>query len=1300
MAESIRVLIVEDLPTDAELSEREIRKALGSCEFLRVETREEYLAALDNFCPAFIVSDYQLPLFDGMTALKLAVERCPDVPFIVLTGSMNEDTAVECMKAGAWDYVIKEHVKRMGSAVQNALERQRVRIERKQAEDTLRANEALVRGILENAQDAYIRADQSGRIVMVSPSTVSLYGYDSIQEMIGLPTIVLYESEEERRTFMEELRQQTSVRDRVGKARRKDGGLFWVSLNARFFSNEQGEVLGAECFVRDISRRIQAEDEVRKSELRFRSLIEEAPVAISVSRDGIGLYANRQWLTTFGLQGQEESVGRPVADYFAPQCREESRERSRRRSQGLPVPTSFESIGLRCDGSQFPMYMSVTQAQLSDGMANVSFLTDITERKRAEEALRCSEAEYRSLFENSIMAVSQALPDGRLIRANPACARMYGYSSPADMIAAVHDVGKLYANPDDRTEVMRFLSEKGVMEPREFPVVRRDGSQFVVLASARAVRDEGGNLICYQAEHVDITERKRAEQAQAQRHREMAAINQVITATTSTLDLQQVLDSLLDNLRALSGANRASVMLLDQKTDLLISAAARGSDGPLPATLRLASGEGAAGRVIESAKPLIIPNIRMSSQFVQPSEAQTNPRSRLSEALGYAGFPLISRGRMIGVASLITTTPRDFLPEEMNFIETICGVAAVSIDNALAHREIRRHAEKLSSEFAIHRDYAENVLRSISDGVVTVDAARRIESWSQGAEAITGYTAQEVIGKLCGEIFQELGADGKPVLCHTKDCPFDEIERTRKPYPAREMACLHKNGQQIAIGMSASPLFDDKGEFQGIVRIFRDVSRERALIDGIRRASQAKSVFLANMSHEIRTPMNAILGFSQILLKDPALAANQRQHLGIIARSGEHLLELIDDILEMSKIEAGRTPLAPASFNLRGLITDLTSMFRMRAESKGLDFAVTVAPDGPAVLLADDKKLRQILINLLGNAIKFTDKGSVRCAVAIRREADGVLRLAVDVEDTGLGVAAIDAERIFRAFERADAGAGVGGAGLGLAISRQFARLMGGDITVESEVGQGSRFRLDVPVAVGTSGGSTPSELRRRVVGIKSGLGPFHVLVVDDEPTNRLVLVEMLRAVGFGTREATSGEEALTLATEWSPDAILMDIRMPGMGGLEAIRRWRAREPQRRIPIVAVSASAFEDDRRQALAAGASDFLGKPFRESELLEKLRAGLGIEYVYLAATPREAAEPGGPDDATAGRLRVLLPAKTVEQLRQAAGSADYGRIIGILDAVASTAPEVATVLREIVERFDYPALLDRIGAKDER
>ncbi len=793
-------------------------------------------------------------------------------------------------------------------------------------------------------------------------------------------------------------------------------------------------------------------------------------------------------------------------------------------------------------------------------------------------------------------------------------------------------------------------------------------------------------------------ERKLAEREQARRQQEIAAINQVVTATTSTLDVQQILDTFVENLRTLSSADRASVMLLDPKTDLLTAAAARGSEGPLPAELRLARGEGAAGRVIQGAKPLIVPDVRRFPQFVPSHESDTDSGSHVQRALSYAGFPLVSRGRIIGVVSLITTAPRDFAPEEITFIETICGTAAVSIDNALAHQELQRRAEKLTGEMAIHRSYAENVLGSIADGVATTDTSKRIVSWNPGAETIMGYTAEQAIGKPCSEIFREVGEDGE-CIDRGGDCIFDEIRRSQKPCPAREISTVRSNGQRVALSMSAAPLFDDKGELQGIVRIFRDFSYERELVDSVQRASRAKSLFLANMSHEIRTPMNAILGFSQILLKEPELSQSQRQNLDVINRSGEHLLSLIDDILEMSKIEAGRTPLAPSNFNLRGLLRDLTSMFRLRADSKGLAFTVRVAGGVPAVLLADEKKLRQILINLLSNAIKFTDRGTVACSVNARREGDGSLWLVVGVEDTGPGVSAGDAERIFSAFEQTQTGARAGGTGLGLTISREFARLMGGDITLESEVGRGSHFRLHVPVVVGTLGEPTPVALRSRVVGIRSGLGPFRILVVDDRPENRLLMVEMLKAVGFRTREAANGEEAVTMATEWSPNAILMDVRMPGTDGLTAIRRLRALESQIRIPIIAVSASAFEDDRTQALAAGATDFLGKPFREFELLEKLRAALSIEYVYVARTLQEEPEPSDSLDVLARPRPVLLSSQTSEQLRQAAGSADYGRIIEILDVLAGTAPEAANVLREIAERFDYPGLLARIEMKEE-
>jgi len=783
--------------------------------------------------------------------------------------------------------------------------------------------------------------------------------------------------------------------------------------------------------------------------------------------------------------------------------------------------------------------------------------TSRRERRQASEALRRSEARLRAFYESGLVGVIYWKLGGQITDANDKFLDMVGYTRE-ELAAGKIDWFKM--TPPE----YRHLDERCVAELKatgrnqslfEKMYLRKDGTRIPVVMAGMMLdehRIEGVAFV------LDITERKRAEQEQVRQQRRMATIHQVVVATTSTLDLERVLDALLHNLRTLSGADRVGVMLLDPRTDLLTAAAARDADGPLPVGLRLARGQGAAGRVMADAKPLIVPDIRGFPQFEPPHGPATAAATSVPRALSYAGFPLISRGRIIGVASLIGTTPRDFPPDEMTFIETICRATAVSIDNALAHQEIQHRADRLTGEFAAHRSHADHILGSITDGVATIDKGRRIVSWNRGAEAILGQRAEQVIGKPCDEVFCALRVDGK-TLCHTPDCIFDEIARSRQPCPRREVASRRGNGQPVALSLSAAPLFDDQGQFQGIVKIFHDFSHERALLDGIQHASQAKSRFLANMSHEIRTPLNAILGFSQILLKEPALAEPHRQHLDVINKSGEHLLSLIDDILDMSKIDAGRTPLAPTIFNLRGLLTDLTSMFRLRAESKGLGFAVTAASSVPAALFADEKKLRQILVNLIGNAIKFTSRGSVRCGVAVQREADAPPRLVVDVEDTGPGVPASEAEAIFRPFEQTAAGAGAGGTGLGLAISRELARLMGGDITLGSEVGRGSRFRLEVPVAVARSDAATPAASRPRAV------------------------------VGSG------------------------------------------------------------------------------------------GSGV-------TP-------------AGGQRVLLPADTAEQLRQAAAGAHYRRIVEILDRLANTVPETATTLREIVERYDYPGLIERIGMETE-
>jgi len=330
-------------------------------------------------------------------------------------------------------------------------------------------------------------------------------------------------------------------------------------------------------------------------------------------------------------------------------------------------------------------------------------------------------------------------------------------------------------------------------------------------------------------------------------------------------------------------------------------------------------------------------------------------------------------------------------------------------------------------------------------------------------------------------------------------------------------------------------------------------------------ANLAKSEFLANMSHELRTPLNAILGFAQILEHDPLLTLQQAGHVRTITRSGVHLLKLINDILDMSKIEAGRTTLYETAFCLNDLLDDLEMMFRSRADAKGLQLLMERSEGVPSYVTADEGKLRQILVNLMGNAVKLTDAGGV----TVRVRADSVegktvegnesMRLVVEVEDSGPGIPEKDVDRIFDAFQQSDSGVKAGGAGLGLAISRKFVEMMGGQLTVTSQVGKGSCFRFGVLVKSAEDVSELEQTVPRRVVGLAPGTGPFRILVVDDIPTNRALLQALLQPLGFEIVEASNGVEALEIFDQWSPHAVLMDMRMPVMDGYEATRRIKSK---------------------------------------------------------------------------------------------------------------------------------------------
>lgn len=481
-----------------------------------------------------------------------------------------------------------------------------------------------------------------------------------------------------------------------------------------------------------------------------------------------------------------------------------------------------------------------------------------------------------------------------------------------------------------------------------------------------------------------------------------------------------------------------------------------------------------------------------------------------------------------------------------------------------------------------------------------------------------------------------------------------------------------------------------------IVHVNEELTKAKEVVDA---ATRAKSAFIANMSHEIRTPMNAILGFSQLLQREAGLPPQQRHYLENIDKAGAHLLELIEGVLDMSKIEAGRITLRPAEINLHAMLRDVEQMFRLRAEAKGLRFAVELADDLPQVVKLDEGRLRQVLINLLGNAVKFTAEGSITLRAGFVNGNGDEVRLEFEVEDTGVGIAPEDSGRLFRAFEQARAGLEAeGGTGLGLAISREIVRMMRGDISVSGQPGQGSLFRFSVLALKSDQPPLPAAREMRRVKAVKGGR-VYRVLVADDAALNRHLLTVLLRKLGFETIEAANGQEAVEAVRAWRPDLIIMDIRMPVMNGIVAMRLIRSTEETRDVPIVAVTASAFANDREEIMDAGADAFLSKPCDEAELLELIGNLLKLEYEYEAAgeavTP-EAAPPAA--GALSGDVLSRLPRELVRKLHDAANEGDFFVMLVLAEQVAEHDAGTAAILREMTQQYKFEqliALLDEAG-----
>ena len=452
--------------------------------------------------------------------------------------------------------------------------------------------------------------------------------------------------------------------------------------------------------------------------------------------------------------------------------------------------------------------------------------------------------------------------------------------------------------------------------------------------------------------------------------------------------------------------------------------------------------------------------------------------------------------------------------------------------------------------------------------------------------------------------------------------------------------------------------------------------------DQAEQANRAKSVFLANISHELRTPLNAILGFSQLLQQDAVAGSVQSQRLHTIRHSGEHLLHLINNIIDLSRIESGRIELDPVPTDLDRLVDEVLAMVRWKTDAKGVELTLHRARDVPQWMRIDASKLRQILINLLGNAAKFTEHGTVQVHLALLAPS----QLQVTIQDSGPGMDPALQARLFQRFVKgSELPAGEASSGLGLSISREIARIMGGDISVTSQPGQGSSFTVTLPFAAERSLASTNHHQDLEGAMPVAGTPRHRLLIVDDEPLNRQLLREILEPLGVELQQASNGQEALLAVAQARPALVWMDIRMPVLDGMEATRRIRALPDGQTIKIIALTAHALEEERQAILQAGCDEVLRKPFTLQDIQSALTRHLGMEFVGRPATTLAAT-----------RIRAVdlaqLPHAELLALHNAFTNLEAAECLRVIDSMTTDNDHLKQRLQEMVHNFRFREVLE--------
>ena len=886
---------------------------------------------------------------------------------------------------------------------------------------------------------------------------------------------------------------------------------------------------------------------------------------------------------------------------------------------------------------------------------------------------------FEQLFDISpFPAVVSRLRDQSVIAINQRTSEMFGIPQ-AEAVGLI--TSEYYVNPADRQRLVEPLNRDGRADDVLLQLKRPNGGTFWARASARLVtwNDEPAVLTVFD----DISKQLNAERALKSSEQRLAAQSRALTALTAHhADPNATFDDRLRSILAMAAdtlqAERVSMWRFDAgRTGIDCVGLYRRTGGQFDRGARLLREQFPAYfGAIERERVIAAHDARTDPQTQEFRTVYLEPH----DIWAMLDVPLRQGDAVSGVFCVEHTGgARAWTVDEQNFAVSTANLIAVAIADERRREALARLAESDA--------WAHLILDTAHDAFVGMDTTGKIVLWNAQAERTFGWTRQEAVGRnlantIIPPAYREAHNKGMQRFLETGEAPV--VNRRL------ELRGLHRDGHEFPIEITITlPMPREDGYFFGA--FLRDISDRRERDDQLRRAKEAaeaatraKSEFLANMSHELRTPLNGVIGYAQLLQRDRTLDGAQRESLDAISKCGAHLLDLINDVLDLSKIEAGFVDIEETVTDLTQLTTDLRHVVGDSARRKGVVLKLAIAPAVPRRVVLDGRHVRQILLNLLGNAIKFTSQGQVGLAIA--RTDDG--QLAFEVSDTGPGIEPEALTEIFEAFTQTRTGAAAGGTGLGLTISQHLLRRMGAELKVESVLGQGSRFFFVLPLRPVGEEAVHGTTLTGGQPSLDAHLAPGQLLtalVVDDSTVSRRILASLLESAGLQVITATGGLEGIDLARRHHPDVIFMDVKMADLDGFSATRRLSDEPGTADIPVIVVTASAFGDTRQAAKDAGSVAYLPKPVRAEALFAALQTHVGAQFVSSDKAP--------PDDVV-----VADPARNTAlaaRLRDAVAIGDVGMLQGIAAELVGGDGADAMVgqrLTRLVSNFDFEGVRD--------